>query len=255
MNKPEPQWQPAIPEKLIQSNQVHVWRVSLDLSELHRECLLGILSAAEVARSGRFYFEKDQNRFIAARGVLRQILGHYLGKKPQQLRFEYTAHGKPLLATDSGSDALCFNLSHSGAYALYAISPGRDIGIDIERIRSDVAVDQIVRSFFAPGEISSLEQVQEEKRNELFFQYWTRKEAFIKAIGEGVSFPMEQCDVSFINGMVFSPVTLPGKKRDSSRWFVQDLFPGPGYAAAIAVEGADCALSYWHYSRIFITDP
>jgi 4'-phosphopantetheinyl transferase len=248
MTKFKLHWQQAIPGAKIHSNQVQVWCVSLDLSDRQRERMLGMLSADEVARAGRFHFEKDLNRFIAARGILRNILGLYLGEKPHRLRFEYTPHGKPVLGTESGYDALRFNLSHSDSFALYAITRGRNIGIDIERIRYDIAVDQIVRRFFSPDEISSLEGIHDEKRYEVFFQYWTRKEAFLKAMGEGLSFPMEQCDVSLISGMLFSPVTLPGDKREGSCWYVQDLFPGTGYAAAIAIEGGDCELSCCHYS-------
>ena len=248
MNTDELQWRRAIPGELIYSNEVHVWRVFLDLTTLQSESLLGILSADELARAGRLRFERDQKRFIVARGILRKILGRYLGKNPHKLRFEYTSHGKPVLATNSGYDTLSFNLSHSDAFALYAVTRGRNIGIDIERVRDDVAVEQIAQRFFSQGEISSLERIHKNKRSEVFFQYWTRKEAFLKATGEGVSFPMEQCDVSLISGRVLSPITLLGDNRESSCWYGQDLFPGHGYAAAIAVEGGDWDLSCWHYS-------
>ena len=209
---------------------------------------LGILSTDELERAGRFRFERDQKRFIVARGILRKILGRYLEMNPHKLRFEYTSHGKPVLATNSGYDTLRFNLSHSGAFALYAVTRGRNIGIDIERVRDDIDVEQIARRYFSQGEISSLERIHKNKRSGVFFQYWTRKEAFIKATGEGISFPMEQCDVSLISGRGLSPITLPGDNRESSYWYGQDLFPGRGYAAAIAVDGGDWDLSCWHYS-------
>lgn len=242
------QWRPAIPGKLISSNEVHVWRVSLDLARVEIGSLLGILSADELERAGRFHFERDQKRFIVAHGILRQILGKYLGKNPHELRFEYTSHGKPELATEPGYDTLSFNLSHSGAFALYAVTRGRKIGIDIEQVRDDVTIGEIARRFFSQSEISSLERIPKEKRTEVFFQYWTRKEAFIKATGEGVSFPMEQCDVSLLNGNVLSPIILLNDNRESSGWYVQDLFPCAGYAAAIAVEGSEWYLSCLHYS-------
>ena len=248
MNTDELKWCRAIPGKLNCSNEIQVWLVCLDASTHQTESLLGILSADELARSRRFRFERDQNRFIAARGILRNILGCYLGKNPRELRFEYTPHGKPGLAANSGYDTLCFNLSHSDAFALYAVARGRNIGIDIERVRDDVAVEQIARRFFSQGEISSLERIDKNKRSELFFQYWTRKEAFLKAMGKGVSFPMERVDVSLLSGRIPSPITLPGDNTESSSWYGQDLFPGRGYAAAIAVEGSDWDLSYWHYS-------
>ena len=248
MKKHELPWRLALPGELIYPNRVHVWRVYLDLAKIQRESLLGMLSADEVERAGSFHFERDQKCFIVARGMLRKILGQYLGKNPHKLRFEYTSHGKPVLAGKPSHDALRFNLSHSGSFALYAITRGRNIGIDLEYKNDDVAVEQIAQRFFSKGEISSLERIHENKRNEVFFQYWTRKEAFLKATGQGLSFPMERVDVSLISGLSLSPITLLGDKRESSRWYVQDLFPGGGYAAAIAVEGGHCDLSCWHYS-------
>ena len=242
------QWSRAISKELISSNEVHVWRVLLDLTNCQRESLLGILSADEVERAGRFHFERDQKRFIMARGILRQLLGQYLGKSPNALQFEYTANGKPVVATNADYDNLCFNLSHSGEYAVYAFSRGCNIGIDIEFIRNDIAIEQIAQHYFAPNEISSLKQINENKRSELFFQYWTRKEAFLKATGTGISFSMESFDVSLISGNAWSPITLPGDKGKSLNWHVQDLFPGSGYAAAIVVEGADRDLSCWDYA-------
>lgn len=231
----------------IHSDQVHVWHISLDVSENHSADLLSLLSADEVARAARFHFVKDQSRFIAARGILRKILGQYLGQAPQQLRFSYSPYGKPQLLTEAGHEALRFNLSHSGSFALCALSYGRDIGIDMERIRADLAVDQMIRRFFAPAEIRLLEQMEENTRLEAFFQYWTRKEAVLKALGEGVSFPMEQCDVSSIGGAVFLQIALGNQSADPRVWQVQDLMLEAGYASAIAVEGGVGSLSCLYF--------
>ncbi|MDN3658648.1 4'-phosphopantetheinyl transferase superfamily protein [Ferruginibacter paludis] len=245
------QWSRVITKELISLNlnEVHVWRVDLDITPLSKNRLLGLLSTDERERAGRFRFERDQKRFIAARGMLRQILGYYLGIPPQELRFKYTSHGKPFLVTNAGYDTLQFNLSHSDAVALLAITPDRDIGIDIERIRCDVAVGQIANSFFSSNEIISLERIDDDQRSGVFFQYWTRKEAILKAVGEGVLARMQQFDVSLISERVLLPHVLAGDKRESSDWHVQDLCPGRGYVAAIAVEGSDCDLSCWQYSE------
>jgi len=248
MNTDELQWRHAVPRELINSNEVHVWRVFLDVTTVELESLLGFLSVDEVARAGRFHFERDQKRFIAARGILRKILGSYLNKRPEKICFEYSSHGKPMLAHNPGDDNICFNLSHSGAFALYAVTLRKKIGIDIESIRDNVSVEQVAQQFFSQNEIRSLEKIDINKRSELFFQYWTRKEAFLKARGEGISFPMEQCDISLINGRVLSPVTAQDNNREVSRLYVQDLFPGNGYAAAIAIEGGDWNISCLHYS-------
>lgn len=248
MNTDELQWCRTIPRELIYPNEVHVWRVFLDLTPLEIESLLEILSADELERVGRLRFERDQKRFIVARGILRKILGRYVKINPRNLCFEYTAHGKPVLATNAGYDTLRFNLSHSDAFALYAVTRDRNIGIDIERVRYDIDVEQIARGYFSQDEIRSLKRIHKNKRCEVFFKYWTRKEAFIKATGQGISFPMEQCDVSLISGGGLSPITLPNDNREDPCWYGQDLFPGPGYAAAIAVEGGDWDLSCWQYS-------
>src|SRR5215218_2785116 len=176
------QWREAVPGESIHSNEVHVWRVSLDITLLQLESLLKKLSADEVARAGRFRFERDRKRFITARGMLRQLLGCYLREDPHKLQFDYTPYGKPILASTSNYHHLSFNLSHSGEFALYAVTRGRSIGVDIERIRNDIAVEQIAQRFFSPGEISAIERIHK-NRHEVFFQYWTRKEAFLKAIG------------------------------------------------------------------------
>lgn len=225
--------------ELILSNEVHVWHAFLDVTAIEFENLLGFLSTDEHERARRFHFEKDQRRFIVARGILRKILGDYLGVNPIDICFEYNQFGKPILAPVFDNDNVCFNISHSDAYALYAINRGKKIGIDIERVRGEVAFMEIAQKFFSKNEINSLESINKNKRAELFFQYWTRKEAFVKAIGEGVSFPMEKYDVSLINGSVLSPVTLQENNRESPSFYIQDLFPGNDYAAAIAVEGSD----------------
>jgi 4'-phosphopantetheinyl transferase len=248
MNSEKLQWRRGVPGQLISSNEVHVWRVFIDTANFQSESLLETLSADELTRAEQFQFEKDQRRFIMARGILRMILAHYVGKKPHELRFEYTSYGKPVLATTDGYDTLSFNLSHSGEIALYAVTRNRKIGIDVECIRDNFDVGQIAHRFFSAGEISSLDKIPKQKQSEVFFQYWTRKEAFIKAMGKGVSFPMEQCDVSLINGKISSPITVLGDNGENPCWYGQDLFPGHGYVAAIAIDGDDCDLSCWDYS-------
>jgi 4'-phosphopantetheinyl transferase len=244
MKSGEIQWNQAIPGEKISSNEVHVWRESLDVGPDQNKRLLGILSPDELERAGRLRFERDQKYFIAARGILRIILGHYLGEDPHKIRFEYTSNGKPVLAITPDYDKLCFNLSHSCGLALYALTRDRNIGIDIEHVRDDVAYREIARKFFSRGEINSLESFQKEKRNEVFFRYWTRKEALLKAIGEGISSPMKHFDVSIMNGDALSPIIFPGEKIEHPRWYVRDLFPYRGYAAAIAGERGDWDLHF-----------
>ena len=253
MNSDELKWPHGVPNKMINSNVVHVSRVFLDVTTDELEKLREFLSVDELERAEQFHFEKDRKRFIAARGTLRKILGSYLNKHPRKICFEYGSHGKPMLAHDIDDDDICFNLSHSGPIALYAVTLRKKIGIDIEYIRDYISVEQIAGQFFSQNEISSLEKIDINKRSELFFQYWTRKEAFLKASGEGISFPMDQCDVSLISGNGLSLVTVQNNNKAIAGLYVQDLFPGYGYAAAIAVEGCDCNISCWHFSNLCLS--
>ncbi|MFK7921045.1 MAG: 4'-phosphopantetheinyl transferase superfamily protein [Bacteroidia bacterium] len=236
-------WQGGIPENKIEAKQIHIWRASLDLSELKIRDLLKTLSLEERERASRFHFEKDRKRFISGRGSLRQILALYLGKQAQDIEFAYTANGKPLIQTSLGAEALKFNLSHSGEWMLLAISMDREIGIDIEHIRHNIEVQEIAQRFFSPAEIRSLEQLHGIEQVERFYRYWTRKEAFIKAIGMGISFPLEQVDVFQQSGKLWSPVQIVGN-RDNPAWYSKDIFLAQDYMAAIVVEGDDCELSY-----------
>lgn len=241
------QWSLATPGRLNRPGpeEVHVWRVSLEATAAQMECLFRTLSPDEIERARLFRFEKDQKQFITARGMLRRILGYYVREHPQQLHFQYSSYGKPALAPEYG--ALHFNVSHAGAWALYAVASDREVGVDIECIRDDIDLEQISRQFFSSGEIRWLEQAEQSKRRELFFQLWTRKEAFIKATGKGMSFPLEQVDVSSGRSDNWSPVHLFADAGESGAWQVQNLFPAHGYTAAVAIEGSNCGLFCWRH--------
>jgi 4'-phosphopantetheinyl transferase len=247
MNIEKTDWANAAPNGIIFSNEVHIWRYYQEETNCQIESLQGILSDDELARSGKFHFEKDRKKFILTRGTLRKLLGSYLGKNPQQIRFNYTSFGKPFLAVDSENNNLSFNLSHSGEVVLYAITQNQKIGIDVEQVGDHTDVMAIAKKFFSPGEIGEMEKANEKNRTQLFFRYWTRKEAFVKALGKGVSFPMERLDVSLLNK--FSPIIkLTAENNESACLNVQDLFSGDGYVAAIATEANDPKISCWHLS-------
>jgi 4'-phosphopantetheinyl transferase len=216
---------------------VHVWRVVLDQPAIRLQSLWEQLAPEERDRAARFHFPKDRDRFVAARGLLRVILGAYLGVDPAGLRFTKNAYGKPALAEQRGPDDLRFNLSHSHELVLYAITRGREVGIDVEWMRPDLADEEIAARFFSPREVAALRALPEPQRLEAFFNCWTRKEAFIKARGEGLSLPLDEFDVSLAPG---EPAALLGTcwdPHEAGRWSLRALSPGPGYAAALAVEG------------------
>lgn len=240
-------WYPPPKVLTLGSDEVHVWRASLDLPASRVRGLQQTLAADERARAERFYFQKDREHFIVARGVLRDILGRYLDMQPGQLRFCYSPNGKPALAREFGGDALRFNLSHSHGLALYAVNSGREIGVDIERIRHDLAKEQIAERFFSPHEVSVLHALPANMQKEAFFTCWTRKEAYIKATGKGLTFPLDIFDVSLVPGEPAALLSTKWDPQEASRWSLQELNPGPGYVAAIAVEGHHWRLKCWQW--------
>jgi 4'-phosphopantetheinyl transferase len=222
-----------------------VWRAMLDPSLSRVATLEQTLAADERTRAGQFHFERDRMRFIVARGLLRAILGRYLNRDPRALRFGSNPYGKPSLAAESGGDAtLSFNVTHAGGMALYAVTRNRAIGIDLEDIRMDVECDSIAEHFFSPLERRMLRAVPPAQRPEAFFHCWTRKEAYIKARGMGLSLALDHFDVSVTPGEPAALLETREEGQDSSRWSLHDLPVGEGYVAALAVEG-DPELLLW----------
>jgi 4'-phosphopantetheinyl transferase len=239
----------SLPPKdlVLGSAEVHVWRASLYLEASYIQSLQQILAADELARAGRFYFQKDREHFIVARGLLRIILGRYLDMEPSQLRFCYNHHGKPALDRKLGGDGCSFNLSHSHGLALYAVTRGRKIGVDLERIRPDLADEHIAEQFFSPLEIAALRALHTNIQKEAFFNCWTRKEAYIKAKGKGLSLPLNQFEVSLVPGEPAALFSTNGDPQEAFRWSLQELVPGSNFVAALAVEGHDWQLKCWQW--------
>jgi 4'-phosphopantetheinyl transferase len=242
-----PPW--CLPPKalLLGRDEVHVWRATLDETPSRIDSFLRTLAADERTRAERFYFPRDRERFIVGRGVLRAILGLYSNSAPECVSFSAGSHGKPALAGESGGAAIRFNLSHSHGVALYAVTRAREVGIDVEFIRSDLEVGRIAERFFSHHEIAALRALPTDLRESAFFRCWTRKEAYIKAKGEGVSLPLDQFEVSLTPG---EPAALLSTQRDpneAQRWSLQELTPAPGYAAALAVEGHGWCLACWDW--------
>ena len=235
---------------VLPNNAVHVWRASLHISASELCTFEDTLAVDERARAERFYFQKHRERFIAGRGLLRNILSRYLDRKPDQLRFCYNAYGKPSLTEATGAEGLCFNLSHSHEMALYALTRGREIGVDIEHFRPDVEVEKLAERFFSPREEAVLRALPEPLRKEGFFNCWTRKEAYIKAEGKGMSIPLSAFDVSLAPGEPAALLRTENHSKETSRWALQALNPAPSYAAALAVKGHDWELKCWQWALI-----
>ena len=234
------------PESLsLATGEVHVWRVGLEQPEQLLEKFRGTLEEHEHDRASRFHFEKHRRHFIASRGVLRQLLSEYLDTKPEALRFAYGAYGKPSLSGEYEHSRLRFNMSHSHEVALFAFSEDRELGVDVEHIRVDFASDEIARRFFSPREVEMFNALPERHQVTGFFKCWTRKEAFIKAIGLGLSQPLDQFDVTLVPEEPAALLWVSGD--DASRWSLYDLEVGGDYAGALAVEGQVSKLHCWRF--------
>jgi 4'-phosphopantetheinyl transferase len=234
---------------VLSSDEVHVWCAELDQTASRVHNLQQTLDGNERARAERFYFKRDRNHFIVAHGLLRVILSRYLNIEPGDLRFCYSPYGKPMLAKEFDGDRLRFNLSHSHSLVLYAVTRARDIGIDIERIRPDLAYEQIAEGFFSPREVAALRTVPTSRQLGAFFNCWTRKEAYIKARGEGLSLPLDRFDVSLAPGEPAILLSTVGDPHETSRWSLRELDLAPGYVAALAVEGHDWRLKCWQWAE------
>lgn len=231
----------------LEENDVHLWRASLNQSPSSVRAFWNLLTPDEQGRAERYHFRKDRDHFIVARGVLRSILSRYLPIRPDQLRFNYSYYGKPRLTDTIGCHKLSFNLSHSHEIALYAIGQGREVGVDIEFIREDFASLEMAQHFFSAREVAQLRALPAGERTSAFFRCWTRKEAYIKALGEGLSHPLHQFAVSLAPGGGEVLLDTGNGLAEPSGWHLYELGAGPGYVAALAVKGMDCRLSCWRW--------
>ncbi len=212
---------------------VDIWRVQVNIPADSRKLLEATLSADETERAARFHLAADRDRFIAAHGCLRDILTRYLHCEPHQLSFSKGEYGKPTLISNEGIDC---NLAHSGDYALIAIAQGRKVGIDVERMRTGISSFMIARQYFSKAEVAELEDLPIEQREVAFFTCWTRKEAYIKGQGLGLSLPLESFDVSLSpNEPAILRATRPNTD-EAARWTLLSLDIDSHHAAAIAVE-------------------
>ncbi|MBI2838248.1 MAG: 4'-phosphopantetheinyl transferase superfamily protein [Acidobacteria bacterium] len=239
-----PRCMPMPPEKgfSLSPDEVHIWISPLDYPEQRLSDFASTLDGNEHARAHRFYFERDRRRFVAARGILRTLLGRYLGECPDGIQFSYGARGKPTVAGPDRLRNVRFNLSHSNGYALFAFTVDREIGVDLERIRPLPEASGIVSRYFSPHESALFHTIPMNGRLDAFFKYWTCKEAFLKAKGDGLSYPLDQVEVELAPGGGAGLLRIDRDPREASRWSLRDFVPIPGYAGAIAVEGHDWSL-------------
>jgi 4'-phosphopantetheinyl transferase len=226
-------------------DEVHVWRVDLEAIRSEESRWQAVLSSDERNRASRFHFEKDRQLFVASRALLRTILAGYLTARPQDLSFSYSKKEKPSVSQPYATSGIAFNVSHSGGLALFAFTHRRDVGVDVEFIRRDFEVEAIARRFFSAHEQSQLAGLSPEEKVDAFFRCWTRKEAYIKATGDGLSLPLTQFDVSLHEGNTDALVATRPDSSEAEHWLLSDVPAGTGYLAALCVRGRDWKLKNW----------
>ena len=231
----EPLWRIPSAWPTLAPDQVHVWRGWLDPPDPAARRLADMLLPDERDRGDRYRFPRDARRFAVARGLLRCLLGRYLGMAPGQLRFSYLPQGKPYLAPDQGA-SLAFNVTHADDLGLFAVALDRRVGVDVERLQAIPEMASIAAQQFSPEEYARWLATAGDEKTAAFYRCWTLKEAYLKALGDGLARPLREFSVSLAHG---GPDGLLDTREpdEGRRWMLRGFSPHPGYAAALAVEG------------------
>ena len=245
----ESDW-PSPPTHLeLVGDETHVWCARLDELAPDLPAFARLLSESEHKRADRFHLERDRQRFVVRHGLLRMILGGYLNIDPAQLAFTYESRGKPMLCLQDIALPLHFNLSHSNDVVLIAGNRQAALGVDVERVRFVPEADQIAAKFFSPQECAVLNAIPEERKMEAFFHCWTRKEAYLKATGEGIADALPRIEVSLAPGQPARLSKINNNPLAASLWRLTELAPAPGYVGALAIKADRLRLSCWRWSR------
>ena len=215
-------------------NDIHIWSSALNSCPSEITDLKKTLSVDELIRADKYFFNHHRDHFIVGRGLLRHLLANYLQITPSEVKFVYDEYGKPSIGNLQTNDKLNFNVSHSSDHILYAISRNRNIGIDLEYNRDDFPVDEVSKRFLSPPELEMLSASPALSKTTLFYQLWTRKEAYSKGIGKGLSIPFNKFDVSQTPGDPVTELINNHLSFSTTRWYVKDIMINPDYAAAIA---------------------
>jgi 4'-phosphopantetheinyl transferase len=232
---PRTSWSQGHSTPAFPTGRVDVWRVRLD-EPAPVAVEASALSPDEIARAGRFHFEKDRKHFTQCRSALRALLAGYLAIPATEIRFEYLTSGKPQLVAEQNPHALQFNVSHSADVALIAVGSEQRLGVDIEKIRSDVDIAALAEQFFSLRERAGLQALPAHLRVPGFFACWTRKEAFLKATGDGLSFPLADFSVATHPDLDPELEEINGNTEAGKLWFLADLSVVDGFRATVALD-------------------
>jgi len=244
-----PLWARAPSSLSLEPGELDLWRIGLLQPDWIKDRCRQVLADDEAGRAARFRFPADQDRFLITHGAIRHILAGYLTVSPEAVRFEYGNYGKPEIVGDGSN--LRFNLSHSADLAIAAIVRESRIGVDVERVRTDAPCMEIAEQYFSAGEIAQLKSVSSDQQTEAFFDCWTRKEAYVKACGAGLSVPLNSFEMPFGSAQEAAALfTLPTAKSNDIRFgTMYALSPLPDYKVATVVEGREGhKIRYWDWA-------
>lgn len=236
-------WSAPSKDLALPEDEIHIWRANLDLRPEVLNRLKATLDNVEQSRAARFHFLHDRDHFIACRGILRELLGEYLGSSPFSIEFCYGAYGKPAHLPEESQSPIRFNISHSHGFAVLAFARSREIGIDLEPICPEFAGEEIAERYFSTRELAELRALPAARRPEGFFLCWTRKEAYVKARGLGLQVPLDSFSVTLTPN---EPEIL--QSADSLRWTLRSFEPAPNFRAAIVGEGRDWQPRYYNWA-------
>lgn len=237
-----PSWRPTHPFPNLSSDEVHLWSTRLDCPATNVGACRDLLSKGEIKKADRFHFDVHRNRYTVGRAVLRLLICRYTKIRAERIQFEYGPQGKPFLRHNGQKGVLCFNYTDSDNVALYAFSRNRELGVDLECMPRDVRYDAIAERKFTPAEASAIRAFPEAQRQQAFLACWTRKEAYGKALGVGIRYPLDS--VEMCRELSEDKMTVD---HGPGYWSLQQLRPSPNMVATLVSAGKSCPLRYWHW--------
>lgn len=238
---------PAAMASSLGPHDIHLWVASMFLPEPRVAELARLLDPDEATRAARFRFDIHRRRFTVGRGFQRHVLGAYLGRRPESLVYTHGPKDKPYLAPGESPEPLFFNLSNSEELAILGITRRCEIGVDVEHLRELSDLEALAERFFSAAESRVLLPLPESQHIEAFFNCWTRKEAYLKAVGTGLSAPLDRFDVNLLPGEPPRMLALEGDTERAARWSLHHLVPAHGYLGAIAIEALGLSISTWSW--------
>ena len=243
---PECPWSVPTDDQLTTApSAVHLWYVRLDVGPRGIDDYWRELSSDERQRGERFHFDRHRDRFVVCRAQLRRVLARYLMMAASEVRFEYEPLGKPKLCGERLACGLHFNLSRSAEIALIAITSERQVGVDVEQIRVVTDAERIAQRFFSPAEHDALSRLPKGERNRAFLKLWTCKEAYLKATGSGLTFPLDQVTIS-LAGDTQPRIESSADGAHENPWQFASFTPADGFVGAVATPGKLSTITYWY---------